>query len=144
MNANQVIIIKPTGEALKEEVGKYDYHDSVLAKMFIKMIDKKFQMSKEIYSDNAASIVENYHYVVVFETYLNTVAMFPKEATLEQKIYFFNNFYSKKDDLILSEDKTEFITKRFEVGVKEKNGWRNVEDIEQYLNDFEFKIGGRV
>ena len=135
MNVNNVFLVSDNGDMLSEEVGKKSYHDHVLGELFKEEVDVNFQIDETIYSDNAASIVSRYHYVVVFETETDVVTMFPNAATIEQKVFVFNHFYSRNQNLP--------VPKNMEVYIRQENQWKEVENIEVFLNDFETKFGGR-
>ena len=129
MEKTQVVVVSQTGDFYCEDVGRRDYHDAVAARMFLNEVDKSFKIDNRIYGDNAASIVENYHYLVIFDSPLYTVGMFPEDATLEQKTFFFYKFYGKG--------------KEVSIGVRKHGEWVDIEDKLEYLSDFEFKIGGK-
>ena len=135
MNENQVFLVNDVGNVICEEVGEKSYHDYVLAKLFQEEVDKEFKIDERIYSDNASEIVSRYHYLVVFETKTDVVAMFPKNATIEQKVLFYNHFYGKNQN--------NPIPKKMNVAVRIEDTWDEVDNTLEYLNNFETNIGGR-
>lgn len=135
MNVEQVFLVDDAGNMICEEVGPNSYHDITIGKLFKEEVDPEFPLDERIHSDNAAKIVSEYHYLVIFETREYVPAMFPVNATIEQKVYFFNHFYSRNQNL--PEPKI------IEAYIRVENNWEEIENIEYYLNDFETKLGGR-